>query len=282
MVLEKKSQVTIYMTLGVVLVATFTLMYLTVYQARTTLKSQVEPYDVSDVKGYVDSCLEFVSNWGIDWALFQLGTYEQFDAYSTAMIPIVTEPSGIGLPDGSITRSKDFNKDMIRDSIGIFFNDTFGICIKDFEDFEQYDHNITYQEPNLDVTVGDHSIILELDFPITVKSKDTSQSYDKFLYRKNIEIKEIIDITNDIIDESVRLNRPPTQLELDELQNTHEDLAITITHLYEGWPETVLVEYILGFKNSKYRVAFIISYDWFNPAVPPEAIPSLDDIFAPA
>jgi hypothetical protein len=53
MLKKQKSQATIYMTLGVVLMSVFGLMYLVTYQAKTTLKSQVGEVDDISVQNYV-------------------------------------------------------------------------------------------------------------------------------------------------------------------------------------------------------------------------------------
>ena len=53
MLKKQKSQATIYITLGVVLMSVFGLMYLVTYQAKTTLKSQVGEVDDISVQNYV-------------------------------------------------------------------------------------------------------------------------------------------------------------------------------------------------------------------------------------
>jgi len=49
-----------------------------------------------------------------------------------------------------------------------------------------------------------------------------------------------------------------------------------MTFLYEGWPETPYVEWILGFENLRYRVAFIINYDWYRSDA---TYKSIDELF---
>lgn len=273
---KKRSQITIFIILGIAILFAFALLFYAASRNQMSIKQFIGTKDIS-VENYVQTCLERTTDWALEWAFFQGGIYEKGDVFSTARIPIVTKPSGAGLQGGSLTRVVDFNKEMIRDSIDIFFNDTFNLCINNFDAFKKMGKEVVYQEPKVDVTVEDNTVVMELNLPVKLKENGISQFYDEFLYRKDIKIAEIVDITNKVIDKNVELNLPPSDL-LQELLAANKDLTVTITFLHEGWPETALVEYILGFEKSTHKVAFIISYDWYGPGIAKEKIPPIDDI----
>ena len=276
MVFLKKSQVTLFMAAGLVILFSFAIILLASSQvSKTALYAEISKTSDSSPQFFTQKCLETTMKLGLEWALFEFGSYKQGDSNSTARVYVVAHDASTDVKNPLVRRTIDFNKEMIQQSISLFFEDSFQYCIDNFSLLKEMGWEINYSAPQAEIFVEDYGVIADLKFPIESKKGKSSASLEDFSYQDSVNIADIISTTNKFIDESVSQNKLPEEY-IDLLETTRNDLHILMTFLYEGWPETPYVEWILGFENSTHRVAFIINYDWYRSDA---TYKSIDELF---
>lgn len=274
---SSKSQVTIFIILGILLV------FIVIVLAQIDLQkiSKVAP-EISEannpdssLESYIQTCLERTTDIGLEWALFEFGQYKEGDVFSTAQVYIVAKDSSDDVENQQVTRTLDFSKENVKTSLQVFFDDAFMNCIRDFSSFREMGREINYSDPVAEISVEDYAVILDVVFPVTETIEEDRRSFERFSYRKGIGMKDIIETTNNFIDESVSLNELPSDL-IRNFESERQDINVVMTFLYEGWPQTPYVEWIMIFRESGYRVAFIINYDWYRSDA---TYKSIDELF---
>ena len=275
----KRAQITIFVIVGVLLISSVLLFFL----FRNSIgigNDALSPVIHDSVSETITYCMEKTLDLGLDWTLFEFGSYEEGGIFSDPNVFIVANDTGTGPHtedrEREVTRFVDFNKSTINESMNLFFDDFFSLCINDFEYLVNSGKNITFREPEPEFIVEDDFMILDLEFPITESLGESVNRYGRFSHRLDVDLEYIISTTNLFVDESVALNNLPSNL-TESLEKDYPNLEIYVHYLYYGWPETPYVQYVLGFEKSEYRVSFIINYDWYNIHAPNQTVDELFD-----
>ena len=255
---KKRSQVTIFMIIGIVVLFTASLMlYLSSEVNKNTIEiEKLKGTHGNEVQNFVQGCLELVGDKAVEWALIQGGTYEIGTYKVNPLIYKLAKPIE-GSEGIQKNPSYEFSKDSMDVGIKSFFLDIFFSCVNNFDDFEI---PINYhQTAMINATVGDNAIVMDIDFPITIYDKNREYFFNRFSYRKNIEIEKMVDIVNQIVDKSVELNDVPTDL----INNLVSENDITSEiYILDEDGKTENIVYFLKFEDGKHTVGFVINYDW--------------------
>ena len=261
---KNRSQITIFMILGIVLLFAFGLLFFIAsknqLQIKASTKETTEPKEIS-VQNFVQDCLELVGDEAIEWVLIQGGTYEKGYILQYPQIYKLAKPVAKGDDSKAIARTEyEFSKESIKNGIGVFFNDTFDICINDFKDFNL---PIEISSYSFNVSAEDNSIFFDLNYPIKIKTAEGELNINEFSYRKDIELGVMVDAVNQIVDKSIELNYPPYDLIDILLASNNAKMHVNFLETNEtGTPVIENMIYLLEFNQGKNNLAFVINYDW--------------------
>ena len=173
---HKKSQVTVFMILGLVILFTFMIaLFLNTEINVEKIKSEKDPS--LPVKNFVQNCLETVGDKAVERVLLQGGNYQLGTILENPKIYKLAKPVAQGQ---GIQNDINFSSDSINIGIKSFFSDTFAACINDFKNFSS--HIDFADKAMLNVTVGDKSI----------KPSKTSSNINKFNILKTGKYKAIL------------------------------------------------------------------------------------------
>ena len=131
---QKKSQVTIFLILGTVIVITIaTLVVVTRYSTKKTLKQEIIDaneiaFNVQPVKNFVEECLSIVSK----------------DALN-----------------------KTFGNPPIKEKLEEFVKDDIDFCL-DFSIFEEQGFDISRGVSSVDVSINKNDVVFRMTYPITI------------------------------------------------------------------------------------------------------------------
>ncbi|MBI2134593.1 hypothetical protein HYU09_01250 [Candidatus Woesearchaeota archaeon] len=202
---KKRSQVTVFIIIGLILLFTFAFVF---YAAKQNI-IQIDRIMATpgfEVRNYVQDCLELVSDEALGAVLAQGGNYETGGAFESAKVYKLAKPIDKNGPPG-IQKNYEFSSGSIATGIETYFDDVFlDGCIQNFDDFPQ---TTEFDKPELDVEVGDSLLIFNLFFPIIVYDGEDAINLERFTYKKNIKIGEMIDFVNKVVDSSIELNEFP-------------------------------------------------------------------------
>ncbi|MBI2134998.1 hypothetical protein HYU09_03330 [Candidatus Woesearchaeota archaeon] len=254
---RRKCQVTIFMVLGIVLVFVFSLAFYAASQ-KNTLKNRMLNTDAKelDVQNFVEGCLKLAGDASIEWVLIQGGTYEKGGIFLYPQIYKLARTFEVNGQKEIQKNVYEFSKLSIENGIEVFFNDSFNICIRDFEDFKQ---EIEFKDFTVDADVGDNAVVIQLDIPILIKKGDISLFIEKFAYRKEINIDLMENVVNQLVQKSIEINDVPVDILKQLVQEN--SLTLSIFPIDKGG-KTSDVIYILGFDNDTNLAGFVVNYNW--------------------
>tara|TARA_Y100000310_G_C20341758_1_gene650143 strand:- start:207 stop:611 length:405 start_codon:yes stop_codon:yes gene_type:complete len=126
--------------------------------------------------------------------------------------------------------------------------------------------------------VGDSAVVYNLNFPIEISKPDGKINLEKFIYREEINIGNMVDFVNQIVDKSIELNEVPEDVfkDLIDKYDLEKKNDAKLTHLVaEGAkdPEDTFEGDVIEYEDYVYyiildvdpeleeRFAFGIQYD---------------------
>ena len=253
----KRGQITIFVIVGVLLISSALLLFYFISSFNSESVSDVRSDNVYNL---IISCLEEVGNDAILRVLFQGGTYitsdsENIHFYKLAKPIFGSDPKAI-----EKNEDYEFSREGIKESLEDYLDDYLEGCISDI-DFDRFDEEITLGNLSNEVEVEDKFILMNLDLPVTVTKGEETSIINNFKYIRNLNIKEMEEIVNRIVNESVEDNAYPIDL-VHELEE-RDDIGIDINFAFEDDAIEHLI-YTVNFKEDGIFVNFNIHYYWYG------------------
>jgi len=213
---NKKSQITVFIIIGIIILAVFGIVYfinqLAVKQEAPVEISKIETSTQLEkaVKNYVDNCIKIQTLQGLEIIRLQGG---YIDIPSNVETRILKDPNGEYVSDeGEIKRvvidlSKEGNKvpywvtktgyvipsqPYIRSHLEDYIEKGMRLCIDDFKSFKDQSYTVNYGTIKADVTFND-SVQVNINFPAEFIKKDINTFIEDYLFTIPINIPEIFD-----------------------------------------------------------------------------------------
>ena len=114
---------------------------------------------------------------------------------------------------------------------------------------------------SFDVLTNHDSVLVNLDYPLTINSKDGLVELSSFSHEMKVPLGLFYSTIGPIVDISIEKNAIPTE----KIKNLTEDFGLNFSIVIieeEDRAENML--YMVGPMDNPIRAAFVIQYDWFG------------------
>lgn len=199
--MKKKSQIGIFVLLGLVLVisAGF-IFYLNGYNVKTaeTEKTSELSLELAPLKGYIESCIDGVGRDVIS-LIGPHGGYFILPKYSTEEYPAKTAYYFY------INRDLMPSKNEIEQELSKYMNEELFFCIRNFADFKEMGLKVEQGEIDTETAIGSDSVIFKVNFPLLISKAGNEFRLDSFTESiGNVRLGVIYNVSKEIIDEQMK------------------------------------------------------------------------------
>ncbi len=220
--MQKRGQVTIFLVIGIVVLAIFAAtFYIVSYVQKEKLVAEKELPLVLElrprIRFFVESCLEEVAVPGIYLLGVQGGLIYPEDPTRV----LVTENAIINY--GYLNGVNQFSLEAMEEDISVYVKESLDFCIDNFSFFQEEAIEIKeVGELKVHSTIGTNDILVNLKYPLEVKLGEDVFEVEDFFSRLPIRLREMVSQANQIIE---RHEQDPNILDLHYL--TTFDTSIT-------------------------------------------------------
>ncbi len=181
---EKRGQVTIFIIIAIIIVASM-ILFFTFRDKLGIFKSQIS----DPVYLFIESCIEDTGKDAIYFVSRNGGYF---------FSPTLSTSEGLAY---YYYNGKTYmpTKDDVEEEISSYIEETLSYCIEEFVDFPEF--NITEREIKAKTTIKDEEIILNVEYPVTIKKGKSTNNLRNF---KNIKIIVRVGIIYDSIKEMIQ------------------------------------------------------------------------------
>ncbi len=218
--MSKKAQVTLFIILGIILVAAIVLgLVLSNEFSKTESQDEIAlvsslPPDMREVRKQVDSCSQFV----LEEAILEAGRYAGYNSPLENALEV----------DGTYVNYGKLRGDEVLPEISLMeeeiatYMDTF---IPDCANLESFDLELESKQPRTEVDINEGKVIAETDYEIIITKEDAEFKLDDpYFSEAEVKFRPAVDAAKEIISQE------------DESEND-----VDISHLLElGWDVDVV------------------------------------------
>lgn len=192
---NKKSQIAIFILLGIVLLIAVSFI---VYTKNETKKIEEElidlPLEIQPIKLFVDSCIKQTSEEGIDFISLQGGYYDVPEPNVNEFI--------FEVPYYFYSGQNNFpQKDAIQEELGRYIEDNLNSCLNNFLVLKDQGYEIEQGSIEADTKFIQNRVLVNLEYPLTIKKQDTEFKLEKFISTIDFDFNHIYEILIDIQNE---------------------------------------------------------------------------------
>lgn len=223
--MRKKSQMAIIFLVGLVVLASFGIIYLATSNVRKATPTQITATggEANSLQSYVQSCLDLTSKNAV-WLAGRYGGY----VYPT--YPDVTQTDM-----GTIVYDYEYNDateilsfsfvylpslDEIEQQISAYVSNEMIDCVN-FRQFRQQGYSVSAGFPIAKTTIAENNVVVELDYPIEMTKGTEKIKIENFKTTVNVRLKSVYNRTEEIIN-AVGLSDAEGDISL--IQNISNDL----------------------------------------------------------
>lgn len=239
--MNKKAQVTIFIIIGIILVASVVLYF--IFRGGITQSYAIS--DTGNVKNFVDSCVEEVSSEVVERVGLGGGYYYAQENSLNGVTLYYSE---------SIDKSFIPTKEDIEQEISNYITENLFFCTGSFNDFP--DLEISAEDLNVLTTIGEENINLNIIYPIRVAKGEDADVLRDFDVRVPVRLGIIYDSLGKLVDdnkEGICLNCI--------LDN---DLKLNISNLEENDFMFRIIDEESKLNDKSYEWDFAMEYEYQN------------------
>jgi|SRR3989344_178516 len=167
---KRKAQVTIFIVLGIIIVAGILIFFFT--RQETAKKPEIAP-NIQPIYSFVEECIQQIGTKSV-YAVGKKGGYYKSPEISTKEgVPYFYYLGKNYMPE----------KQKVEQEISNYIKEKLPACINNFQDFS--DFNIEQKEINVEIKILENKSIINVDYPITIAKGVKITSLEKF---EDIEI----------------------------------------------------------------------------------------------
>jgi hypothetical protein len=200
---KKRGQVTIFLVIGIVLLALAASIFFFVNKSATDSlqqeQEQLEFTTVSEIRPqlqrYVEQCIEEVSVPGIYLLGIQGGVIYSDDPTSL----LITERGIVNY--GYLNGITQLSSEKLETQLNRYILESLPRCLKGFTVFENQGVTISTTDMNPDVRITPDAVVVTLQYPVTALQADSAVSLDTFRVSIPIRVGTIIGYSTQIIEQ---------------------------------------------------------------------------------
>jgi hypothetical protein len=247
----KRGQVAVFIIVGIILGFSVVAMFL----LKDLIETPKAPAFASEVYDTIESCLEETTDTSLKFILLQGGNYKSSDSN---FFQIYRLAGPIENGNGTERTNYSFTKKDIAFSTETLLNRIFKSCIEEIN-LSTFAAEVILEDFNLEVEAENKRLTTTLDMPTTIKKGNISLYKDEFIYEKDINIRIMEEIVNNIIDGSIATNGIPHEI----IENYKQKEIAEIDWFLLGdeyiFDTAVYMAYL---PDEDYMINFVIKYDW--------------------
>ena len=236
----KKSQVTIFIVIGIIIVITIgSIIFL-------SRKDQAKDSEIKPITAFIESCLEDTAKQGIKNITFLGGYYNKQE--------LIDEETGV--PFYWYLGKKHFPKlASIEDELAEYIENNINPCINNFDQFKNVGYNFELADIKADSSIGGE-IKIKAIYPITITKNNFTTRLNDININFNSNFKTEYDLINQFLTEQEKY---PNEMPLGYLADLayNNDFTFEITPLNE---DEIL--YTLLFDKEPIIYNFAVKYNW--------------------
>lgn len=241
--LGNKGQITLFIIIGIVMLA----IVAVVVVMRFTGPEQGVNVNVASVESYVDNCLEKVAIDGL-WLMGTQAGYielpEDFVSTNYSDIPVLYDKGVLN----SLSRHE------LENELNIYINEFLPFCTNNLEPFRDQ-FNIIAGEPVANSTINKDNVIINLNYPITLKVNEVTREIKEFSTRFEFRAGNDFDIVEAIL---ISIGDNPDYIDFTLLQSF--DVNVTLIP-YDGTMFVYGIEDpFIERGNDRFKILFAARY----------------------
>ncbi|MBI2559100.1 hypothetical protein HYW20_07300 [Candidatus Woesearchaeota archaeon] len=203
--LNKKTQVTLFLVLGlVVLIAISFMSYLSADKTKTDIKKEAEittssglPSSLLPLKSNIDFCVDEIGKRAIVYTGLYGGYYK------------VPEPKLVYFYDGVpyyVFRSANYmpTRETVESQISDYVMEQLPACVNNLQDFQGA--NVEGAIESVSSTIGKDAVFIHIDYPINIYKGDAKAQFLKFRTEVPVRLDTIYDIASEIVEGKIKNN----------------------------------------------------------------------------
>ncbi|MAE42834.1 hypothetical protein CMO93_03610 [Candidatus Woesearchaeota archaeon] len=270
--MQKKGQITIFILLALAILIGISLFFFidredSIKQPQVQQASEFS-VNLQSISNFVENCMLLVGEEGVDYISRQGGYYKTPLPSTFALgtlqyeIPFYYDKGEYLVPSLS----------QIESEISNYVKDNLNFCLKDFQVLREQGYEIEWEMTNVSVNIVENEVLLEINFPITVKVSDAQNTFSDFAVRIDRKLRTMYEIADGLV--KMQPDEPNAFLigELVDLtffenvtfdiENDEDDVIIT---LIDDVPSTDNDHYTKEIEENHYIFNFASRYDWEFP-----------------
>ena len=253
---HKKGQVTVFIIIGILLVAAAgAYFYLKASEAEAGIKPVEVTGIASAVNLFVNDCVRDTSEEAVLWIGMQGGYYkvpEPIFPFGVFDVPVFYDE---GEPQ-HVPTAQEFG-----DQLGIYVSDNLDFCLNNFESFLSQGYSFETGEITPKVLVGEKKVLFNVNYPITVRLQDASQSIDTFGAEVDVQIPKMIKTANQYLDAQADV---PDAFRMKQIMDASfdNDVVTETIEFRDGFVMLNIIDPDTQIRDLNYSYIFAIKYNW--------------------
>lgn len=245
--MRNKGQVTIFMIVGIILLAMIILAVLLNLSFRED-EVPTAKEDTSTLQGFVQSCLQEVGTDAVVLSGMQGGYTTLPESY------LITDYSEIGY---SYYKGKDrlLSKDEFEYQISKFVEDSIDECLDNFNSFRKQGYAVESGNPEVETFIREGNVMVELNYPISLSRSADSMTQEDFSSIIDVRLGHIYDIVREI--NNMMMDNPEW---VDMILLSEFDVKVDLIPYDEDEAVYVITDNLSYSGEGKYEFMFASSY----------------------
>jgi hypothetical protein len=254
-----KSQATMFMIIGLIVVLVFAMVYLASTQVPDELVPQIEKTAdfAKPVHRYIDICGDISSRFAVHTVASQGGYYEapaKATAFSVYMVPYYYDQD-----EGPMVPSVSD----IEEQLSRAMEDAMNSCTGNFTTFRDQGYSISQKGLETMASVRDGSVAFEVDYDLDIISEGRYEHLGEFAFKADTNMKKHYSLASTAIQEQDKM---PNNVRLSRLMDLGYQNKVIFNTVY-GEDKVI---YIITENRSGKQEAFTyaVRYDWDDIELP--------------
>jgi len=237
-----------FIILGVVILAVFgTVFFLKEYSAKNDQKNyNLLSEEIDGVSSYVKDCIQTVSEDGLIIIGSTGGYYEMENVHNYFGVAYFYNNGDTYIP----------TQETLKNQISIYIERNLKLCTNEY--FQNQTYEINDQNPKVDITINEDSILLNTNYEIEITKNKVSYTLKEFNNKLKVRLGTIENTYNEIIETSIDHSAGICITCINEIVGEN-NLYIELTNLEENNMEFLIIDLNSTIKNEEYyEFRFII------------------------
>ena len=238
-ILHKKSQATIFMIIGLLIIVGGTVFFYSTQQARKPFEPEIKilqekiPVEFDPVKSYATDCAYSVAVEGLK-IIGKQGGYISLTNRTLSKEPFTitaspTESDAVAFTKGSdlkmpywwylkssnnckgncifASKKPDLRQsdNSIEKQLERYIDTKFENCLDNFESFKEQGYKVTSKgKPKTDVTIASNDVLIVVDYPVDVESQNSKAELKQFATRVPVNLEKVYDLATKITNMEIK------------------------------------------------------------------------------